>query len=181
MTPRNGELTACFGYQEMRAGMRTLLILLATVAVIAILSHERMPITGSKRFGKNNAEKIGKRTITAMLKAPNGAKFPGMFDDGKGAFKREDGLWEAYGWVDAQSSSGAMAREDWRVIMDENEKVWFAKLGSHTVGQLPGTTPVPARISNRESTTSRSEKEIRSQWGWDTSGSSLNRPAHSQH
>lgn len=163
--------------------MRTLLILLATVAVIAVLSHERMPITGSKRFGKNNAENVGKRTITAMLKAPNDAKFPGMFDDGKGAFKREDGLWEAYGWVESQNSSGAMTRENWQVVLDENEKVWFAKLGSRTVGQLPGApTPVPARISSRDtSTTSRSEKEIRSQWGWETKGTSLNRPAHSQH
>lgn len=166
----------------MAPGMRTLLILLAAVAVIVVLSHELMPLTGSKRFGKNDAYKIGKSTITGMLKSPNTAEFPGMLEDGQGAFKRSDGLWEAYGWVDAQNGFGAMGREDWRVVLDENKTVFFAKLGSQVVGEMPGLpTSGVRKVSIRDSSTSRSEKEIRSQWGWDTSGTSLNRPAHSKH
>ena len=55
-----------------------------------------------------------KEFVTARLKAPSTAKFPGMFDqDEKQTVSLGNGRYRVHSWVDSQNSFGAMIRTHW--------------------------------------------------------------------
>lgn len=85
------------------------------------------------------ADKMGiaaEREVLRYLKAPSSAKFSSTF-----AFEKTIGKWIASGAVDSQNSFGAMLRDQWLVVLQENpggnpESI-YVRIGDTQHGELP--------------------------------------------
>ncbi len=139
--------------KKQGAGCGTLAIALGAVLVLAVIamlfgpaSDPNAPAKSGSRMTASREEAwiMSKAAIRLSLKAPSTAEFCDLNEaDGGYCWRRNDGLWESVGWVDAQNAFSAQIRTEWRIIFRHQPTAaskWlpvYLKIGSHVEGEYP--------------------------------------------